>query len=585
MATPPIPRSLPGSVTGNPQRQGLAGHPPIAPTDPGAAAMSAQVRSPEVGAPSQSINDSWGPMPAMTAGLTFREVGSSGLRQFSGWVREEYLQQLVGRQGAQKYREMMDNSPVVGAILYAIQATMRKVEWRMLPAADTPAAQEAADFADSCRQDMSHTWEDLVGENLSMLPFGYSAHEIVYKRRLGRTPGADPAKPGEDLPRSDYDDGKIGWRRLPMRSQDTVLKWFFDGNGQVKGVTQQPWVGPLVDIPIEKMLLFRPLYYKGNPEGRSILRNAYVPYYYIKRLQEHEAILFERLGGVPCIKIPGHILESAAAGDAQAVATVNAYKSIVVNLRTDEQMGVLLPSDMQPGPNGPSTQPAFSFELVTPQIRASGLDFDKSITRYSNDIMTSVLADFLSLGHQARGTQSLAVSKVDMFFQAIEGTLNATASVYNRFAIPRLFELNGMNEDLRPQLEPDLAQRIDLDVLSNYILRLSQAGMPMFPDDELQGYIRDAAGLPDIQDDRALQAAGLLNEQLDRTDEKDQIVVDNMKNPPEPAAPMSPLKKMILASMARRAIRAAGPRYGVHTHKRGTRKFPAARMSTGATAA
>src|SRR5206468_10618296 len=104
----------------------------------------------------------------------------------------------------------------------------------------------------------------------------------------------------------------------------------------------------------------------------------------------------------------------------------------------------------------------------------------------------------------------------------------------NRYALPRLWKLNGMDEDLMPQLEPDLAQRVDLDVLSNFVLRLSQAGMPMFPNEDLQSYILDAGGLPDVVDDRALQAAGLLDEQLEVSDAKDQAVLDRMQNPPEP---------------------------------------------------
>jgi hypothetical protein len=32
---------------------------------------------------------------------------------------------------------------------------------------------------------MSHTFEDFITEALSMLGYGYSVHEIVYKRRLG----------------------------------------------------------------------------------------------------------------------------------------------------------------------------------------------------------------------------------------------------------------------------------------------------------------------------------------------------------------------------------------------------------------
>jgi hypothetical protein len=53
-----------------------------------------------------------------------------------------------------------------------------------------------------------------------------------------------------------------------------------------------------------------------------------------------------------------------------------------------------------------------------------------------------------------------------------------------------------------PEFIPDMAQQIDLDILSNFILRLSQAGVQMFPDEDLEDYVRDAAGLPDAQEGR-----------------------------------------------------------------------------------
>jgi hypothetical protein len=251
---------------------------------------------------------------------------------------------------------------------------------------------------------------------------------------------------------------------------------------------------------------------------------------------------------------------------------VNAYKNIAINLRTDEQMGVILPSDTYQGQNGPSAVKQFQFELVAPQMRAAGVDFEKAISRYNVAMMTSVLADFLSLGHEARGTQSLAVSKIDLFFQAVEGFLNSIASVYNRHGVPRLWDLNGLDHDLMPTIEPDLAQRVDLDVLSNFVLRLSQAGMPMFPNEDLQSYILDAGGLPDVQDARALQAAGLLDTQLETQDMKDQAQLERLQQPPPPPASpgRTPLEKMILASVARRQIRMAGPRHGVTTGKRKT---------------
>jgi hypothetical protein len=37
--------------------------------------------------------------PVLDGGMTFKEVGSSGLRQYGGWVREEFSPNLRGRQG------------------------------------------------------------------------------------------------------------------------------------------------------------------------------------------------------------------------------------------------------------------------------------------------------------------------------------------------------------------------------------------------------------------------------------------------------------------------------------------------------
>lgn len=538
-----------------------------APPPPGSAMMtSGQQLTPQVG-PVKDPNmsgSSFGPTPEMTSGMTYREVGSAGLRAFSGWVREEFLTQLQGRQGAQKYREMMDNSPIIGALMTAIVSTMRKVEWRTNPADDSPEAQEAADFVDSCRADMSQTWEETIVEDLSMLGYGFAPKEIVYKRRLGRDPGNDSE--GVPLGKSDYEDGLIGWRKMPIRGQDTILKWFFDPNGEIKGMTQQPWTGSIVDIPIEKMLLFRPSQHKDNPEGRSILRSSYVPYYFVKRMQEQEAILGERMGGLPMVKVPSTLIQAAVAGDPKATAAMAAYKRMATNVRIDEQMGIILPSDMWMGPNGASASPQYSFELVTPQGgRGTAVNFDTSILRYNTSMLTSVLADFLTMGHEARGAQNLGETKIDLFYQAIEGYLNSNAAIYNRHAIPRLWRLNGLDMDLMPEIEPDLAVRVDLDVLSNFVLRLSQAGMPLFPDDELQSYLRDAAGLPDVaDDDRALLAAGLTDEQLARDEETADVTLDQMKNPP---APTTPLQKMILASFARRMIRQAGPRFGITTKR------------------
>lgn len=451
----------------------------------------------------------WG-APQLNYGMNFKDYGSYGLRQYSGWVREEFLPQLVGRQAVTVYREMLDNSSTVGSMIFAITQAMRKVEWRIESPTDNVAkagqsVQKEVEFADSLRLDMSHTWEDFVAEALSMLGYGFSAHEIVYKKRLGRTPPRlddnSSANKGDELPSSEFSDGRIGWRRLPIRGQDTILKWFFDPNGQVRGLTQQPWVGTLIDLPIEKLLLFRPTLHKNNPEGRSILRTAYRSYYFVKRLEELESILFERMAGFPVMYVPSELMEKAANNDAAASMALAAYKKIVTNSRIDEQMGAVLPSNTYRDADGKtSAVKMYQFELLTPQHGRSGVDVDKTITRHKIDMLMTVLCDFIQMGHEVRGTNNLGTMKVDMFYSAIEGWLDGICSVLNRYALPRVWQLNGLNLDTMPLYRPDMPQRLDLDGLGAFISNMASSGMPLFPDEELEAYLRDASGLPEIDD-------------------------------------------------------------------------------------
>lgn len=458
--------------------------------------------------------------PTMVPDMAWNSIGSSGLRQYSGWVREEFLPQLRGREAARTYREMMDNSPTVGAILFAIQQSMRQVSWRVEAPDDRPESIEAAEFVQSCLDDMSQSWPDFVSESLSMLPYGFAPHEIVYKRRLGEQKRDASGKAGK--PSSEYEDGKIGWAKLALRGQDTILKWFFDEEGNVTGLTQQPWFGGLIDIPIEKILLFRPRAWKNNPEGYSILRSAYRPWWFTKRLEEQEAISLERMSGTPEYRVPNELLEAAAAGDSNALATLEQFKRIVTGIKVDEQMGLITPSDTYINSDGSrSNVPMYEFRYNVPVGSRTQANFHPSIERYKLDIMTSVLADFLTLGHSARGTQTLGVTKVDLFFQATEGWLGSNAAVINDQGIRRLWELNGFPQDTMPQLQPDMPKRVDLDALGMFVLQMAQSGARMFPDDDLENYLRDVADLPELSEGQLAETAGVEggagNEELNKS--------------------------------------------------------------------
>jgi len=123
------------------------------------------------------------PTAAQSAGKG--ELGSTGLQQSGGVVREELLTQLQGSRGKKILREMSENDAIVGAFLFAVEQMIRQVTWKVVPG--EPGGLETALFVDSCREDMTESWAETITEVLSMLVFGYQVSELIYKKRSGPT--------------------------------------------------------------------------------------------------------------------------------------------------------------------------------------------------------------------------------------------------------------------------------------------------------------------------------------------------------------------------------------------------------------
>lgn len=421
------------------------------------------------------------------------ELGSTGLRRSGGTVYEEFLSSLRGIRGARVYREMADNDPTIGSMLFAIEKVITRLEWRVDPYSDnsvdgdvTPEDKEVADFVESCLHDMSDSWDQTLSQMLSMLIFGYSYHEIVYKIRGGDN--RDPKR------KSKFDDGKVGWRKLPIRAQETLFRWDIDDDGGIQAMIQvDPSQGGIHTIPIEKALLFRTTTQKNNPEGRSILRNAYRPWFFKRRIEEIEAIGIERdLAGLPVAFIPPEYLSSTATPDQLAV--LNAITTIVQNVKRNEQEGVIFPTMYD-------EQGHKMFDL---QLLSSGgsrqFDTDKIIQRYDQRMAMSILSDFILLGHDRVGSYALGSSKMDLWSMAVDSIAKNIAEVMNQYAIPRLLKLNGMDVSRPPFLTYGEVSHVDLTEISDFVMKLAQAGI-LAPDPKLEDYLRELAGLPPAEHD------------------------------------------------------------------------------------
>ncbi len=411
-------------------------------------------------------------------------LGTTGLKEAAGLIDEEFLVRLRGQNGVRTYREMWDNSPVIGAALEVIETLVIQTEWRVETAKGNKSEEAKAEAEDteSALEDMSHTWEELLSEILSMLVFGWSYFELVYKLRRGQT--RDPRT------RSKFEDGKWGWRKIEIRGQETLDRWAFDDEDGLDGMHQlDTYRGKRAFIPIEKALLFRTKIFKNNPEGRPLLRSAVIPYWHTKRIQQFESIGIEReLAGMPVMEVPLELLLSDASPADQQIR--QQCEQFVTSIRRDERWGGLVPSetDAEGKPTG------YRLRLLTTGGRRQ-IDTDSVVKRHESRTLMVFLAQFLILGQDKVGTQSLGSTFTDLFGTALGALMDKIASVFNRFAIRRRQALNGKPPELDPRVVHGDVSKPDLDKLGKYLLALAGAGIDI-SEDEIQRKLLELGNLP-----------------------------------------------------------------------------------------
>jgi len=397
--------------------------------------------------------------------LRLSEVGYTGLHVSNGQILEESKQELRFPESIKTYKKMAMDTTLSSALgLYEMMVA--RVGWRCVPPKDpTPAEQAKADFVNSCLEDMEHSWFEFIKEATSMYTFGFSVHEKVYRQRLKRTG-------------SKYNDGLIGLRKLPIRSQDTISKWIFDSTGRnLVGLEQDVTFSDdlyrfttlkdtKVTIDRPKFLLFRSNVKRDNPEGVSLLKNCYQSWKWRLALEEHEAIGVSReMRGIPVIYIPPHYMSPDASVEQKAI--YDYYKRAVTNLHMNEQTGMVMPMAYDPD----SKQPLFKFELMS-VMGTKGYDVGSIIQRYDNKMLMAFYADLLKMGQEKVGSFSLAGAKTNILAMAIEHRLMEIQTVLNTDLIPQLFALNKWADERLPTFVFDDLDEEDLDEFSKAVQRI-----------------------------------------------------------------------------------------------------------------
>ena len=430
-------------------------------------------------------------MKKLTEELGKMELGQGGSNTKYGTIRaDEFLPDLKGKRAIRKFREMRDNDSTIGAIMYATEQVLRDVEYSVEPANDTPAAEEEAEFVKTVLEELEHSLDDHISEALSHLTFGFSLFEVVYKRRRG----PDLQNPKKY---SKYNDGRIGVRKLASRAQWTIERFDVDKTtGDVLGVRQEQNYGfKSLFIPSTKLLHYKTTNTNNDPSGRSILRNAYASYQYLKNLQNIEAVAVEReLHGVPVGRIAAEYLSPDATTDQASVR--NQMEKILRDLKFNEQGYALLPSDVYRDADGkPTNQRIVDIELITSN-GTRNIDIHPIVQRYQHDIARSVMAEFLMLGAGQNGSYALSKSKTDLFLRSMESYINSIFDAINKQLVERLWQMNGLSFDLMPKICAGDVAPHDLRELGAYLRNLNGANIDLSDQEDIVNALLANAELP-----------------------------------------------------------------------------------------
>lgn len=311
------------------------------------------------------------------------------------------------------------------------------------------------------------TWQELLQEILTYLPFGYAVFEKIFNVT---------------------EDGKIGLFDLAPRIQESIEKFRMSNGGA--GVQQRlygdivPQQGnaTIVDIPLQKLLIFTNNKEGDDLIGMSVLRPARMHTVMIDRMYRVQGISAERFGvGIPIVKYPD------AGGDAEKQQAEEMGKYIKAN----QQTFVAMKSD-------------WDISILTPSGNPLSGMIENSIAHHNRQILLTCMAHALDTG--SKGAGSLALSRTQQFDRLSFAEQKATyiANQLNKYVIKQLIDINFGKQEVYPELTFEPLGAEDSNQLSSTYKTLFDMGVLNTQDPELVNYVRKVFNLPTLTEEQIL---------------------------------------------------------------------------------
>jgi len=395
-------------------------------------------------------------------------IGVRGLKTLAGLANEEYRLTMPNWNRRIKiFLEMRDDA-IISTLLDAIKLPLLAAPFETRPAEEnTPGDIAAAEWLyDAMHRMYRQAWKSHVSDCLDAIDFGFNVSEIILEKRA---------------------DGRMWPKNIDVRAQETLKRWKWrdDQKDELELFIQtDPDTGAEYEVPVDKCVHVTFRGRKGNPEGKALLATLFRPWRIMKDLENLEAVGVERdVGGMPVAKLP---IEGAVSS-----TDIDDMETALKGMRNDENSYLILPPGVEVSPYGSGTK----------QFQVGAI-----IERYQKLILGVKFAQFLKLGMDKVGTQSLVKGATDFFMLGLESVQDNLTEAWNQQLVPYLINHNsfpGMTD--YPEIYWQPPGKIDAQSLIE-ALNMAAGAKIFTPTDIDEDHVRELLDLPELPEEERGQS-------------------------------------------------------------------------------
>ena len=425
----------------------------------------------------------------------FTELGAPGTTVTGGFIVDnEKDPSLSGQAKYATFSNFLANTSVVSAGVRLFLNLIGKAEWRVEPKDDSAEAQKVADIVRKSLHGMDTPWHRIVRRAAMFKFYGFSLQEWVMRR-------------GED--------GIITFRDVAPRAQITIEQWDVDRKGKVKGVVQRdPQDGKGIYIPRQKLLYLVDDSLNDSPEGLGLFRHLSSACLRLARYEQLESFGYESdLRGIPIARMPLSAMEQMVKEGSLTTAQASSLRAPMEQFirahAKNPSLGMLLDSSTYRA-EGESKTPTgmklWDVELLSGD-GGPHKEVADAIERLNREIARILGVDHLLLGSGDRGSFALSQDKSQTFGMVVDSTLRELRESFEKDLITPLFKLNGFDMELMPTLRTEAIAYRDIRSVTQALVDLQKAGVPLSPKDPAVNEIRGQIGIPGMSDELAEELA------------------------------------------------------------------------------